>query len=199
MGYRNLNGIDSNDFGFFLSLEKAHLEFDTVIGKEDNTTGFFGAQSSLFNVPAGKTVSTQFVNYTDLGANWDNFMVALVDNANANEYAVVRADNFGWGNGYDACTHECSQTDWATWLNAMDGAMVNVSVTNVGDGTANIFATILGTDGVTYTQSYKGINTINPDDLYFKLSIEKDHLVFDLPFSVEKVASAKARAKYRHR
>ena len=199
MGYRNLTGIDSNDFGFFLTLEKAHLEFDTVIGKEDNTTEFFGAQSSLFNVPAGKTVSTQFVNYTDLGANWDNFIVALVDNANANEYAVVRADNFGWGNGYDACTHECSQTDWATWLNAMDGAKVNVSVTNVGDGTANIIATILCTDGVTYTQSYKGINTINPDDLYFKLSIEKAHLVFDLPFSVEKAAGAKAMAKAHRR
>lgn len=197
MGYKNLSGIDANDFGFFLTLEKAHLEFDTTIGKENNTSAFFGEQSEIFNVPSGKTVSTQFVNYTDLGSNWNNYIVALVDNANTAEYAVVRADNYGWGNGYDACTHECSHTDWTEWLNAMDGAKVNVSVTNVGDGTANIVATTLGNDGVTYTQTYTGINTINPDDLSFKLTIEKAHLVFDLPFAVEKVAGAKARAKYR--
>ncbi len=199
MGYNNLTGIDANDFGFFLSLEKAHLEFDTTIGKEDNTSAFFGEQSEIFNVPSGKTVSTQFVNYTDLASNWNNFIVALVENTNTSEYAAVRADNFGWGNGYDACTHSCTQTDWGAWLNAMDGAKVNVSVTNVGDGTANVVATILGNDGVTYTQTYTGINTINPDDLYFKLTIEKAHLVFDLPFAVEKAAGAKARAKYRRR
>ena len=111
----------------------------------------------------------------------------------------MRADNFGWGNGYDACTHECSQTDWTEWLNAMDGGKVNLSVTNVGDGTANVVATILGNNGVTYTQTYKGINTINPDDLSFKLTIEKAHLSFDLPFAGEKASGAKARAKYRRR
>lgn len=199
MGYKNLTGIDADDFGFFLTVEKAHLEFDTTVGKDDNTSPFFGAQSDLFNVPAGMTVSTQFVNYTDLGSNWDNYIVALVDNANTAEYAVMRADNFGWGNGYDACTHECSQTDWTEWLNAMDGGKVNLSVTNVGDGTANVAATILGNNGVTYTQTYKGINTINPDDLSFKLTIEKAHLSFDLPFAGEKASGAKARAKYRRR
>ena len=59
--------------------------------------------------------------------------------------------------------------------------------------------TILGNNGVTYTQTYKGINTINPDDLSFKLTIEKAHLSFDLPFAGEKASGAKARAKYRRR
>lgn len=80
----------------------------------------------------------------------------------------------------------------------MDGAKVNLSVTNVGDGTANIKATILGNNGVTYTQTYTGINTINPDDLAFKLTVEKAHLVFDLPFTANtNMAKAKARTRTR--
>lgn len=193
--YSNLSGIDPNDFAFKLTVENAHLEFDTTVGNDDNSTPFFGAQSALFNVPAGQTVSTQFVNYTDGAANWNNFIVALVDKANAKEYAVVRADNYGWGDGYAACVPSCSQTDWAIWLKAMDGAKVNLSVTNVGDGTANIKAVILGNDGVTYTQTYTGINTINPDDLAFKLSLEKAHLVFDVPFTQSNTAAAKRYRK----
>ena len=78
MGYTGISGVNANDFFVKLSLEKAHLEFDTVIGNEDNTSAFFGALSKVFNVPAGKTVSTQFVNYTAGGSNWFNFVAVLV-------------------------------------------------------------------------------------------------------------------------
>ena len=198
INYANLGGINPDDFYFKLTLEKAHLEFDTVVGSDDNSTGFFGAISDLFTVPAGKTVTTQFVNNTNCAANWNNFIVALVDKADSREYAIVRADNFGWGDGYAACVPACTQTNWDEWLTAMDGAKVNLSVTNVGDGTANIKATILGNNGVTYTQTYTGINTINPDDLAFKLTVEKAHLVFDLPFTANtNTAKAKARTRTR--
>ena len=123
---------------------------------------------------------------------------AALYKADSREYAIVRADNFGWGDGYAACVPACTQTNWDEWLTAMDGAKVNLSVTNVGDGTANIKATILGNNGVTYTQTYTGINTINPDDLAFKLTVEKAHLVFDLPFTANtNTAKAKARTRTR--
>ena len=191
MGYTGISGVDANDFFVKLSLEKAHLEFDTVIGNEDNTSAFFGALSNLFDVPAGKTVSTQFVNYTAGGSNWHNFVAVLVNKANDKEYAAVRADNYGWGTGYDACTHDCSWEDWGAWLTAMDGAKVQLSVTNVGNGTANIKATMIGNNGVTYTQTYNGINNIDANDLAFKLTIEKAHLVFDLPFANSSFAARK--------
>lgn len=191
MGYTGISGVDPNDFFVKLSLEKAHLEFDTVIGNEDNTSAFFGALSNVFDVPAGKTVSTQFVNYTAGGSNWHNFVAVLVNKANDKEYAAVRADNYGWGAGYDACTHACSWEDWGAWLTAMDGAKVQLSVTNVGNGTANIKATMIGNNGVTYTQTYNGINNIDANDLAFKLTIEKAHLVFDLPFANSSFAARK--------
>ncbi len=191
MGYTGISGVDANDFFVKLSLEKAHLEFDTVIGNEDNTSAFFGALSNVFDVPAGKTVSTQFVNYTAGGSNWFNFVAVLVNKANDKEYAAVRADNYGWGTGYEACTHACSWEDWGAWLTVMDGAKVQLSVTNVGDGTANIKASMIGSNGVIYTQTYNGINTIDPNDLAFKLTIEKAHLVFDLPFANSSFAARK--------
>lgn len=200
MGYTGISGVDANDFFVKLSLEKAHLEFDTVIGNEDNTSAFFGALSNVFDVPAGKTVSTQFVNYTAGGSNWFNFIAVLVNKANDKEYAAVRADNYGWGDGhYDACTHACSWEDWGAWLAAMDGAKVQLSVTNVGNGTANIKATMIGNNGVTYTQTYNGINNIDAKDLAFKLTMEKAHLVFDLPFANSSFASARKHYSRAHR
>lgn len=199
MGYTGISGVDANDFFVKLSLEKAHLEFDTVIGNEDNTSAFFGALSKVFDVPAGKTVSTQFVNYTAGGENYHNFVAVLVNKANDKEYAAVRADNFGWGTGYDACTHACSWEDFGAWLAAMDGAKVQLSVTNVGNGTANIKATMIGNNGVTYTQTYNGINNIDANDLAFKLTIEKAHLVFDLPFANSSFASARKHYSRAHR
>ena len=199
MGYTGISGVDPNDFFVKLSLEKAHLEFDTVIGNEDNTSAFFGALSNVFEVPAGKTVSTQFVNYTSGASNWHNFVAVLVNKANDKEYAAVRADNYGWGDGYDACTHACSWEDWGAWLTAMDGAKVQLSVTNVGDGTANIKASMIGSDGVLYTQTYNGINNIDANDLAFKLTMEKAHLVFDLPFANSSFAARKHYSRAHRR
>ena len=199
MGYTGISGVDANDFFVKLSLEKAHLEFDSVVGDENNTSAFFGALSKVFDVPAGKTVSTQFVNYTAGGENYHNFVAVLVNKANDKEYAAVRADNFGWGDGYDACSHACSWEDWGAWLAAMDGAKVQLSVTNVGNGTANIKATMIGNNGVTYTQTYNGINNIDAKDLAFKLTMEKAHLVFDLPFANSSFASARKHYYRAHR
>ena len=62
----------------------------------------------------------------------------------------------------------------------MDGAMVTVSVTNNGNGTADVHCVMVGNDGVTYTQDYTGLDTVtNPDDFYFHLTIDACHLVFE--------------------
>ena len=96
--------------------------------------------------------------------------MVVLTKANAEEYAVVRADNFGWGAGYDNNPNLVTsggQADWGAWLAAMDGAKVTTAVTNNGDGTADVQAVMEGTDGVTYVQEYKGIAIDDPDDFYF--------------------------------
>ena len=150
-----------------------------MVGAEDNSTGFHGASSDMFKVPVGETKYITFTNYSDLAANWNNFLVFLHKSITTDEYAFVRADNWGSGNGYAACVNGGTQGDWDAWLPGMNGAKVTVYVTNCGNSTADIQIVIEGTKNTTSTLYYLGINAIDPDDLYFTLSVEKAHLVFN--------------------
>ncbi len=157
----------------------------TSVGATDNSTPFWGAHSDNIKVNPGETFVSTFTNYTSGANNWNNFCVVLCSADGATEYAVVRADNYGWGGGYDACTHEGTQGDWATWLAAMDGAKVTTYITNNGDGTADIKAVMIGNDGKTYTQSYTGINTVDPNNCYFNFTIDNSHIEFDTVIGAE--------------
>ena len=171
--------IDPEDFYFRFTVDNCHLEFDTVIGEEDNSTGWWGAHSADFNVPVGKTVTTRIKNYSNLQNNWNNFVVVLTSDGTS-EYAVVRADNYGWGACYDGNPNlvlSGGQADWGAWLKAMDDATVTVSVTNNG-GTADVRCVMLGNDGNTYYQDYLGIGPIG-DDLWFRFTVDGSHLVFE--------------------
>ncbi len=149
----------------------------SLVGLEDNTTAWWTVFSDDVKVPAGETRSFSFTNYTDGLNNWDNF-VTILRNADKGEYGVVRADNYGWGNGYAACQHDgTAGADWASWLAAMNGAKVTVYVTNCNNGTADVQAVMKGTDGKTYTQYYLGINTVDPADLYVSFTADHSHLV----------------------
>lgn len=150
-----------------------------VLGLEDNSTPWWTYHTENIKVERRQTVVVSFTNYSNCINNWNNFCVILNGEA-LNEYAVVRADNYGWGDGYAACTAIMEDgRDWDTWRAAMDGAKVTVSITNNSNGTADIKAVMIGNDGNTYTQDYIGINTIDKDDLYFRFVNEGSHLVFD--------------------
>ena len=150
----------------------------TSIGATDNSTAFWGDHSEMMKVAPGETFVTRFTNYSNGQNNWNNFVIVLTK-ANADEYAVVRADNYGWGAGYDACTPSGGQSDWGAWLAAMDGAKVTTAVTNNGDGTADVQAVMLGTNGINYVQEYKGIAIDDPDDFYFHFTVDGSHIEFD--------------------
>lgn len=150
-----------------------------MVGAEDNSTGFGAAFSDYFSIPMGETKSITFTNYSNLANFWNNFVVVLRKANYIDEYAFVRADNWGMGNGYDAYVHSGTQGDLNTWLAGMNGAKVTVYVTNCGNSTADVQAVMEGTTGTTSTQYYLGINTVNPDDLHFTLTVDGCHLVFN--------------------
>lgn len=150
-----------------------------MVGTENNSTGFKAAFSDYFNIPVGETKSIAFTNYSNQASNWNNFVVVLRKANHIDEYAYVRADNWGEGKGYGACVHNGTQGDWNTWLAGMNGAKVTVYVTNCGNSTADVQAVMEGTTGTTSTQYYLGINTVNPDDLHFALTVDGCHLVFN--------------------
>lgn len=149
----------------------------TTVGTMDNSTPFWGDFSDEFNVPVGETRFIKFTNFTSRVENYHNFVVVL-RKSNLIEYAVVRADNYGWGDGYAACLTSGGQADWVAWRDEMDGAKVTVYVTNCGNGTADVEAVMVGNAGTTSTQYYLGINTIDPNDLNFALTVENAYLIF---------------------
>ena len=155
----------------------------TIVGAEDNSTGWWGAHAADINVPAGETREFNFTNYNNSAsaANWNNF-VPILRKADLTEYAVVRADNFGWGAGYDGNPNLVTsggQADWATWLAAMNGAKCTVWVTNCNNGTADIQCIMHGTDGIDYIQYYLGIRYVEPSDLFVSFTVDSCHLVFE--------------------
>ena len=176
--YNGINTVDPDDMYFRFTVDGCHLVFDNALGTSDCTAGWWSAHTANVQVPANTVCTVNFTNYTSGGANWNNFVVVL-NKADLAEYAVVRADNYGWGDGYAACTPSGGQADWGAWLAAMNGAKCSVQIVNNGDGTADIKAVMHGTDGVDYIQDYIGINTVDPDNLYFRFTVDGSYLVFE--------------------
>ena len=158
----------------------SQISYSGTVGAEDNSAGFLSAYSDNFEVSIGETKSVKFKNYSAGTDNWYNFIVVL-KNSNNGELGVFRADDYAMRNGaqYTNALQSGPQADWAAWLNNIkNGADVTVYVTNCGNSTADIQIIMVGTDGTNYYQYYLDIDEIDPDDLYFALSVEKAHLVF---------------------
>lgn len=177
--YIGINTVDPDDMYFHFTIDGCHLEFENEVGLADFSTAWWTVHTTNVQIPSHTVCTINFTNYTSGANNWNNFLVVLNNSTTLTEYAVLRADNYGWGNGYAACTTSGGQTDWATWLAAMDGAKCSVQIVNNGDGTADVKALMHGTDGVDYTQDYIGINIIDPDDLYFRFTVDGSYLVFE--------------------
>ena len=168
------------------SAVKAVTPTPVSLGAEDCSTAWWTEFTENMKIPAGETFEFNFTNYSSGAGNWNNY-VLILRKADLAEYAVVRADNYGWGNGYAACTPIGTQGDWATWLATMNGAKVKMFVTNCNNGTADIQAIVTGTDGSVTVQNYLGINTIDPSDLNVAFTVDSSHLKF---------GSASARKHY---
>ncbi len=157
----------------------------TAVGAEDLSTPFWGAHSEIWAVPAGESASVTFTDFVPAeGSNWNTFAVVLQNTPTGHgadqaegymEYAVVRADNFGWGAGYDGNENLAleSNWNWDTFITDMNGAKVVVTVTNNGDS-ADVIANVTTLAGKEYFQSYKGIKV--DGDLYFCLVVDSSCL-----------------------
>ncbi len=150
----------------------------TVVGAKDWSTAFWTEFSDIVAVPSGESVTTTFTNWTSGLNNWNNFVCILQstadghsaeDNADYAEYGVVRIDNWGWGSGYDNIAVAESDWNWDTFVDDVDGATVELTVTNNGD-TADVVAVVTSAAGAVHTQKYTGIAVTG--DVYFCLTVD---------------------------
>lgn len=150
----------------------------TVVGAKDCTTAFWTEFSDIVAVPNGESVTMNFTNWSSGLNNWNNFVCILQstpdghsaeDNADYAEYGVVRCDNWGWGGGYDNIAVAESDWNWDTFIDDVDGATVELTVTNNGD-TADVVAVVTSAAGAVHTQKYTGIAVTG--DVYFCLTVD---------------------------
>ena len=170
----------SVDINIAESALKLHKMAEEDLGVEDCTAAWWSVFTKDVKVPAGETYQIDFTNYSSLANNWNNF-VLILRNANLQEYAVLRADYYGWGVGYEGNPNLLVGVYpelWDEWLLAMDGAKVSLYITNSNNGTADVQAVIKGSDGKTYKLYYLNIRAVEPSDLNFSFTCDGSYLVF---------------------
>ena len=164
---------------------KKSQEFITI-GSKDNSDGFWEAFSPYMKSESDHcTFFFSFKNYTDKVNNWDNWLVVITNGEERGtdgykEYAVLRADAYGWG---DYATEEqraegmAHDYNWDTFLDDMDGATVDLSV-SFRDGKMSLFAatTTATNQHYTYTYDVSGLPA-GPKGAF--LTLEKSHLVLE--------------------
>lgn len=171
---------------------KLHKMAEKDLGTEDCATGWWSVFTNDVKVPAGETYQVDFTNYGNTINNWSNFVVIL-RNSKLAESAVVRADYFGWGAGYDgnpdlrvgdvsilppAEPADENAAWWSKWRESMNGAKVSLYITNLNNGTADVQAVMKGSDGTTYKLYYLNIKAVEPDDMNFSFTVDGSYLVF---------------------
>lgn len=145
------------------------------IGATDFSTQWWTEFSEDYAVGSGESKTFTMFCYSDNLENWHS-PSTILRKADMTEYAVVRMDHFGWGDGYATAT-ATSDWNWDTFTSNISGSKVVITVTNNGDNTADILYDVTYANGETHFQKYEGI-TIDSSDLNCALVIENAYLVF---------------------
>ena len=163
----------------------------TVVGNEDNTTGWWSAFSEYYKIEPNKTLKLKFLNYSSKVANWNNWLAVVTTDADRNaegysEYVVLRADNYAWQYGlntgpdssHDWFTSMTSNYNWDTFKDDLDGATVELTITRAY-ASVDINADITTATGATYNEEFiincgDGTQTIRAF-----LTTDNGHLVID--------------------
>ncbi len=166
------------------------------VGKTDFSNGWWSDWSSATQIKDGETKTVKFKNYTNGSDNWHNYVVGFGNTKNDahqdpnsvdghQEFAAVRADAWGWlsGDGNknlndNGCTYTTSWgDDWATWLAAMNGADVTLTIKRTGND-LSVDAVIAGSDGKEYTSNCQipAASSGVDGDVYFFLTNEAAYL-----------------------
>jgi len=148
------------------------------VGASDFSTGWWVPEgfSRDWNVAPYESEVVEMTLGSDNLGNWHSVCTVLRA-ADLTEYAVVRQDHFGWGAGYGVAVAS-SNWNWDYFASHLNGSKVAITVTNCGDGTANIRYTITDSEGEPHFQYYDGI-AVTSEDLTFANIVEEGYLIYE--------------------
>ncbi len=144
------------------------------VGATDLSTGFWGAHTADFTVASGTSKTFQLYTYSTNALNWHS-PATILRKADLTENAVVRMDNFGWGDGYGTATLS-SDWNWDIFTSSISGSYIEITVTNNGDNTADVRYDVTYATGEVHFQEYAGI-TVDSADLTCALTVDNCYLV----------------------
>ncbi|HKJ42699.1 MAG TPA: hypothetical protein VKA27_11435 [Sunxiuqinia sp.] len=144
------------------------------VGAADFSTAWWTEFSDDYPVASGSSKTLTMYCYSDNLENWHS-PCTILRKADSTEYAVVRMDSYGWGDGYGTAT---LTNDWNFDVFApnISGSKVVITVTNNGDNTADVLYNVTYANGETHFQKYAGI-TVDSSDLNCALVTEESYLV----------------------
>lgn len=147
----------------------------TKVGADDNTTAYGAAKSNIYSLANGKTRHVSFVNHSSKAENWTNWLLWVGENNTFDTDADatilrMRADN------YDDLTdnsEKISTFNWSTFKEDMDGANVDMYITNSGN---HIYVNATITKNAT-TYKYSMITKDRThNNVYFCFTVNLSHI-----------------------
>ena len=165
-----------------------------LVGAEDNTTGWWGDWSQSFEIPAGRLLHLEFINYGAKVETWNNWNLVFAttlghgtdDNPDYAERLVLRADHYGWGAGWDIALDknyiddvelaDYGDTFWADFKEKMDGAYVVMEIDRSPLGVTFITVKAQAKDGSIVSKTYNF--PLNDSIIYAFLTTDSSH--FDM-------------------
>lgn len=144
------------------------------VSATDFSTPWWTEFSDNYTVASGSSKTITLYCYSN-NLEFYHSPSTILRKADGTEYAVVRMDNFGWGDGYATAT-AASDWDFDVFASNISGSKVVITVTNNGDDTADVHYDVTYADGETHFQEYTGI-TVDGADLNFALVTEGAYLV----------------------
>lgn len=158
-----------------------------TVGNAANTSAFWTDFSPyLTSKTANCTFHFSFKNYTNKADNWNNWILVLTNGRPRHatdyvEYAVIRADHYGWGTYCTDAQRTAGMTsnyNWDTFKADMDGAQVELTAAIAG-GKLTMTAATTAVTGTDYSYKYTVSGLPSTAKGAF-LTTEKGHLVIDL-------------------
>lgn len=165
-----------------------------LVGAEDNTTGWWGDWSQSFEIPAGRLLHLEFINYGAKVETWNNWNLVFAttpghstdDNPDYVERLVLRADHYGWGAGWDIALDknyidgvelaDYGDAFWADFKEKMDGAYVVMEIDRSPLGVTFITVEAQAKDGSVVSKTYNF--PLNDSIIYAFLTTDSSH--FDM-------------------
>ena len=151
----------------------------TQYGASDFSTLWYSVLSPDEQVKKGTTLTKTLQLRSDNAEAW-HCPIIIIHNADNKEYALLRTDDYGWGDGYSTVTRE-SDWNFENFNSHLDGSVYTINIANNGT-TIDVKMTVIDGAGVSHYQNFIGIDTttttqVDSDDVYVSFTTDSAYLL----------------------